>query len=171
MLAWLLSQLEGGGKAIALSRGERGNELRTGAAVADDGDGVRWSEGVVHLREAPVHFAHDVGGQSGINDEGDGERVGVGGEEGDVLTDAIFIDTETPPGQARDFLSVLVFDGDRDHDFGYTHRDGVGLLAGCAGCGRRGLDCIGRRGLVLSADGAIAGLGRGLTGGCCSVLV
>ena len=89
-----------------------------GAGIADDGDGIGRGQPIGDDGQALVDLVHNVGGQGGIDDEGNGEGIGVVTEPDDALLDAILIDFEAPPGQTGDEVAVLVLDGDGDFDDG-----------------------------------------------------
>ncbi len=90
-LAGLFGDFESGGEARSAGGGEAGDQLRRGAGIADDGDGVGRGQSIGDDGEALVDLLHDVGRQRGVNDQGDGERVGIVAEEDDVLADAVLI--------------------------------------------------------------------------------
>ena len=103
-------------------------------------------------------------GEGLVDDESDGQGIGVAGEEGDALTDAIFIDAELARGEAGDGFAVLVEDRYRYDDVGDRNAQDVAVLSR-VDRGRRGfLGLVVGRTLGLRCAGSVFGVvccGRG----------
>lgn len=109
---------------IVSGRGEALDEARC-AVKGDESDAVRdvADDGVEDGPELLVVLEVSGAGASGFDDDGEGERTGVGvGYEGDMLRDAVVGELEVGGGEGEDDLAGL--GGDQRGDFNEVGSDG-----------------------------------------------
>ena len=156
-----LGALEDGAETGALGSGKVGLHLGP-VVVGDDGNFVVGGECSGQGAEGVVDLGHDVEGHALVDDERDGEREGIDGEEIEVLTIAVLEDSDVAPGNTGDGLILGVLDGEGDFDEVDARTADGKYLRGLARGGDLG------RGLVV---GVGSDLGTGFQSGTGSVLL
>jgi len=129
-LAGALGGIDGCDQARAGCRSKVGGQLRSGAAVGDHGRRVIRSQARRDGIDALIDLAHYVAGQGLIDNEDYRHGIRVWSEIADVLTHAVFKDTELTPGETCDRVPMLVEHGDRNVHIGDRNPQDIARLLG-----------------------------------------